>query len=440
MSAEDAKKAGSAAYASGDYDLAIEEYSNAIEATTGTSTEDKQFLKLVYSNRSAAYLQKKDNNKALADANKCVEDLDPQWHKGYIRKGDACFALKQWTPAYNAYNRATRLAPEDEGAKSKAEKALACIRWEAERANPTARSAAAGAGGTGYTSGKPVEGTLGHVKGLSSKAVAIMFFMYLLPLSYIPFVGSMIPPSSTCYRIMIGASLLGSVIAMYATHGMPKFSVDYAAQALSSTQAGPLLLALMLLAARPYVLGALPLLLVEINNNMDFFAGQLKAMLPQARALPQAAAYGPQIAQIESMLNNPSGVGHLKNEINKAGCTCEVLNGVYLIIELALPSRSFILAYMWWQYLMMRYLMDQSGHVKIAFSNLDSNITGLTAHKYCPGIVRKGYDLVKGFMVNQIKSKQDEASNRAGGSAADSSSGGGLMGTLRNAASGCTVM
>ena len=133
MSAEEFKSAGSAAYTAGRYQDAVEEFTKAIAAETGTDREAKQFLKLVYSNRSAAYLQLKDNSKALDDANKIVDSLDPEWAKGHIRRGDAYFALGDWTRAYNAYQRAERLSPNDNSYKAKTEKALERIRWESER-------------------------------------------------------------------------------------------------------------------------------------------------------------------------------------------------------------------------------------------------------------------------------------------------------------------
>jgi len=72
----------------GNYDLAIKKWTEAIDATPGS---DREFLKVVYSNRSAAYLKLKQNASALADADQCVE-LDPNWVKGITRKGDALYA------------------------------------------------------------------------------------------------------------------------------------------------------------------------------------------------------------------------------------------------------------------------------------------------------------------------------------------------------------
>ena len=113
---------------------------------------------MVYSNRSAAYLQLKEYGKALADANKIVESLDPEWSKGYVRRGDAYFALKDYTRAYNAYQRAERLDPSESAYKAKTEKALEWITYESQR-NSTRSSANSGGFGSGNVGGAPFKGT-----------------------------------------------------------------------------------------------------------------------------------------------------------------------------------------------------------------------------------------------------------------------------------------
>ena len=410
VDAEEYKKAGSQAYSSGDYREAVTQFTHAITAETRTGTEAKQFLKLVYSNRSAAYLQLKNNDNALADANKCVEELDPQWPKGYIRKGDAYFAMRNWTQAYNAYNRAAQLAPNDTTAKTKADKAISMV---ARASDPQSNPAGFGSGAFNSVP-RPLSGTLGKIQSLCGKAVGLCFLLYILPLNWIPVVGTLAPNNLLSYRIMIAASALGSLVLLYQSFGKPQLNMEYAAKVLQSAQVAPVMLALMLVASRPYLLGIMPLLINEVIVHANHFAAQLKRALPQIRAMPQAASYGPQIAFIEQQLNSPAGIRNITNEISKMGATCETMQGVFLIAELLLPSRNFMLVYMWWQYLLMRYLMDPTGHIKIAFSNLDNNFTQICSHQYCPAVVGRGYTLIKGFMIDQVKSKQQGAQGAAG--------------------------
>lgn len=109
MSAIEFKNKGNTHLQNGEYDLAIEAYSKAIEL----NPTDHVF----FSNRSAAYLSKGDAFNALNDAEKCVE-ISPAWPKGYSRKGAALHALKRYTEAIDAYQVGLRIAPTDAGLKN----------------------------------------------------------------------------------------------------------------------------------------------------------------------------------------------------------------------------------------------------------------------------------------------------------------------------------
>lgn len=63
-----------------------------IRASNNQAIELDPSNHVLYSNRSASYASIKDFNKALEDANKCVE-LSPGWSKGYGRKGAALHGL-----------------------------------------------------------------------------------------------------------------------------------------------------------------------------------------------------------------------------------------------------------------------------------------------------------------------------------------------------------
>ena len=66
------KSKGNAAFQSGDYDLAISHFSEAIKLDPNNA--------VFYSNRSMCHATKGDFESALTDGNKCVE-LKPSWPK-----------------------------------------------------------------------------------------------------------------------------------------------------------------------------------------------------------------------------------------------------------------------------------------------------------------------------------------------------------------------
>ena len=99
----------------------------------------------------------------------------------------------------------------------------------------------------------------------------------------------------------------------------------------------------------------------------------------------------------------PATEKKVKIELAKNGAMCEVMQGVFLIVELILPTRNLPMAFIWWQYLQMRYMADKEGHIKIAFSSLDLKICNLISHRLCPKVVGRGYDLLKKFLLEKVK-------------------------------------
>lgn len=102
--AEQFKAAGNKALQSGNLTAAIENYTKAIDAD-GTNH-------VYYSNRSAAYLKKGDGNNALEDAMSTIA-INPNFSKGYSRKGAALHSLKRYNDAIAAYEEGLAKFPSD---------------------------------------------------------------------------------------------------------------------------------------------------------------------------------------------------------------------------------------------------------------------------------------------------------------------------------------
>lgn len=102
--AAEMKALGNAALQAGKFTEAIEHYTKAIQLDGSNH--------VYYSNRSAAYLSKGDANNALEDAISCL-GLNPQFSKGYSRKGAALHALKRYNDAIAAYEEGLKSFPDD---------------------------------------------------------------------------------------------------------------------------------------------------------------------------------------------------------------------------------------------------------------------------------------------------------------------------------------
>lgn len=173
-----AKEEGSKAWVEGNYSKALEGFSEAIN-----HGGDKDFLKVIYSNRSAVYLKLNKPEDALKDGNKAIE-LDANWPKGYTRKGDALYQLKRFTDAYNAYNSGVRVAPNDAGLKEKVELAMKALRNEASRSSSSSSS----------SSSAPQSAPATGIVRQGKLAVVLLILLY-----FVPFLGSI---NTMAYRYL----------------------------------------------------------------------------------------------------------------------------------------------------------------------------------------------------------------------------------------------
>jgi tetratricopeptide (TPR) repeat protein len=244
-----AKAEGAEAWKNGDYQSAILHFSEAI---ANSESSNKEFLKVIYSNRSAAYLKVNKGSEALTDAEKCVT-LDNNWTKGYTRKGDALFALRRHTDAYNAYNAGLRIDQNDSTLKEKSEQAMRAIR-------NSSTSSESGTSSTGNTSDANVPSSFQGQIRMVRLAVIGLGFLYL-----IPFLGSI---NNMAYRASAILFAVLNMYELYKKHGMPKFSSEYAARVMGEASALRVVLGGFLATTpRPYFFALVPALI----NELSFF-------------------------------------------------------------------------------------------------------------------------------------------------------------------------
>jgi len=102
---EQLKAEGNAVFREGRYADAANLYSQAAELDPHNG--------VLFSNRSGALTALGAYDRALMDANRCVE-LRPEWPKGHARRAAALHGLKRFLEAVNAYDRALALDPADD--------------------------------------------------------------------------------------------------------------------------------------------------------------------------------------------------------------------------------------------------------------------------------------------------------------------------------------
>lgn len=107
VKAEEEKELGNEFFKKGDYANAVKHYTEAIKR----NPEDAKY----YSNRAACYTKLVAFDLGLKDCEECVR-LDPNFIKGWIRKGHILHAMQQSTKAIAAFQSALELDPKNEEA------------------------------------------------------------------------------------------------------------------------------------------------------------------------------------------------------------------------------------------------------------------------------------------------------------------------------------
>jgi len=99
-----AKEEGNNFFKAQKYPEAVKSYTEAIARDPSNHIN--------YSNRAAAYLKLLAAPEALKDSEKCIE-IDPKFVKGYIRKGNALFLMKDYKKCLDTYNIGIELEPNN---------------------------------------------------------------------------------------------------------------------------------------------------------------------------------------------------------------------------------------------------------------------------------------------------------------------------------------
>jgi Ca2+-binding EF-hand superfamily protein len=121
------KEQGNEAFKAGKHAEAIDLYSQAIKLDESNH--------ILYSNRSAAYLKSGDANKALEDANKCLE-LKVDFEKGYSLKGSVLHVMKKYNEAITTFEEGLKTFPDSTVLKKQMKNA----KWEKALSKERART------------------------------------------------------------------------------------------------------------------------------------------------------------------------------------------------------------------------------------------------------------------------------------------------------------
>eukprot|EP01103_Thecamoeba_quadrilineata_P015259 TRINITY_DN475_c0_g1_i1.p1 TRINITY_DN475_c0_g1~~TRINITY_DN475_c0_g1_i1.p1 ORF type:complete len:559 (-),score=137.24 TRINITY_DN475_c0_g1_i1:49-1725(-) len=112
------REKGNALFKAQNYPEAIKTYTEGLRR----NPEDH----VLYSNRAATYTKLGEFQLGLEDAERCIK-MKPDFVKGYIRKGNLEFSLKQYHKALETYDQALKIDPENYEAKEGIQKTLEAV-------------------------------------------------------------------------------------------------------------------------------------------------------------------------------------------------------------------------------------------------------------------------------------------------------------------------
>ena len=98
------KELGNDAFKAKDYTKAISYYDEALKQTPNEHA--------IYGNRAMAYINLKNFDAALKDAESAIK-IKPDWEKGWYRKGSALQGMGDYAGAQEAFEQSLKISPNN---------------------------------------------------------------------------------------------------------------------------------------------------------------------------------------------------------------------------------------------------------------------------------------------------------------------------------------
>jgi tetratricopeptide (TPR) repeat protein len=421
------KNEGADAWKASNWPRAIMLWTEAIELCQSEKNDsNNETLKTLYSNRSAAFMKNNNATSALLDADSAIK-LDSRFGKGYTRKGDALYSLARYTEAESAYLEGSTKSNGDAAAELKKKATKAKLSQQTRTSSSS--SSFSGSAHASSGSGVKYKAIVGLQFLLRTFLLLNSFFVFLPfgPLAYYS--------RGAYFRIgAVGAtSMLTSLLNL---HGRPRFDNTYAQRLFLDPTFWYLFMSVILMGTytRQYIFAAAPVILTETALLVQSVSGLLASRLPAVQSRIGTVSdnivvrFAPSGTSTNWLaLPSQTKWDNFFYKVQAMAGHAEVYQGLYLIYELILPQRNFLMVFMWAQYMQLRYMTDQAGHVKRAVGQIDTRVMSLLSHSMCPTMLLTGYTMLRTYCAKRADPQSANADSQAGG--------GGLAGMVKQ----CTV-
>jgi len=190
------------------------------------------------------------------------------------------------------------------------------------------------------------------------------------------------------YRVL-KLQIIHTSIHIGRTHGLPKFDKEYWRRIMMDEYSHIAFYSFAFFSSRPVFLALIPIC--------------VQALLFVTRSLPILInRYSPTLRVIVEQKVSP--VTNRGAELMQTSAMFEVLQGFSLIAQLLTPYRNFLILFIYWQYLRMRYMLSED--VKLAFSNVKARTDSWAVLPFVPAVIRTVYYKLCDFMWNMVDPAQ----------------------------------
>lgn len=337
------KELGNAALKAGRLDEAVRHYTDAIQVDPENA--------VLYSNRAAVYLQQTKWSAALADAELAIEHRG-NWEKGWARKGCALFGMSRFAEANQAFQQAREFAPGAYGEEIQ----------QCERALTQP-----------MTGGLGLPQLLDRLQILTNLLVPVLGLVYLLSV-----VG--VVDDLQWFAWVHRLNILCALFALARLYGRPQFTKEFAARIVPDYWTSVLVSSLILHFANPFLAG----LVGPCVRGAFHFSVAAPVVFPQLAGQPQLAAVRSKKEHVEGLM-----------------LSMEVTLGFVLLFGLLSPPRDFLVVLLYWNFLRMRYMLNEK--IQATFAAIRQKLDGVLLPVPVLGAV---YSRVRDFLSKQVDTNQ----------------------------------
>lgn len=199
-------------------------------------------------------------------------------------------------------------------------------------------------------------------------------------------------------------SMINVILFIKKNHRNFSFSIAYLQEIMLDSKSHMFFFSLMFYFAPPKSLSLMTLFIYYSMDGFDYLY-QLLLHINQSYAYK---LYDVGMGIINKMTGDDSFSSFVYIEkrkmfdpiIQQFTCATQIYVGFFLILELILPTRSFSLLLVYWNYIRFKTTLDYN--MSSVFHKLDEQFLSYANHRFCPGFIKSGYMMLRGFLKKLV--------------------------------------